>query len=123
MLTKMTKYFNHTPTDDEFLRAVVKELRAARTMYPAPNANFVSMQEEVGEVSKAVMCEAWPEVVNEAVQAVSAIIRLVTEGDVTLLEWRAYACSKSDYKDMPVAGVSEQQVYRRLATNVFTREA
>lgn len=70
------------------LEQVLKEVERARAMFPAPNACFGALVEEVGEVAKAAMYEPWVNVRVEAVQAIAMLVRLVTEGDCTLIEWR-----------------------------------
>lgn len=75
-------------TDDQFLRLVAAEVQRARDKFPGANATNAALVEEVGEVSKALMYEPWNCVVNEAVQVAAMCVRLATEGDATMKDFR-----------------------------------
>mgnify|MGYP006895928411 FL=1 len=125
----MVQYFNgkRQVTEDEFLKAVKAEVIRARLHHPAPNANLYACQEEVGEVAEAAMDEPWHTVVNEAVQACAMLIRLVTEGDATLLDWRmrhARLPTGSGPGGMPIVGISQEQLTRAYGPgNLFHRSS
>jgi len=75
-------------TDQEFVNAVLKEVASARRQFPGANATNAALVEEVGEVSKALMYEPWYAVIAEAVQVASMALRLATEGDATMMDFR-----------------------------------
>lgn len=126
----MVQYFNGTRpvTEDAFLKAVMAEVVRARLHHPAPNANLYACQEEVGEVAEAAMGEPWHTVVNEAVQACAMMVRLVVEGDATLLDWRMrharLPAGNSGPGGMPITGISQEQLARAYGPgNLFERSA
>jgi len=75
-------------TDNDFLVMVAAEVMRARAEFPGANATNAALVEEVGEVSKALMYEPWNAVVAEAVQVAAMCLRLATEGDATMKEFR-----------------------------------
>src|ERR1035441_2815122 len=75
-------------TDEEFLLAVDKEANRARELFPGDNAMYAALAEEVGEVAKALTYESWDALTKEAVQVAAMCLRLVTEGDATMREFR-----------------------------------
>ncbi len=75
-------------TDEEFVRLVLAEAQRARGLFPPPNAMMPALVEEVGEIAKALMYEPWNAVINECVQTASMALRLATEGDSTMIEFR-----------------------------------
>jgi len=79
---------NQYMTDEQFLKLVAAEVERARTKFPGCNATNAALVEEVGEVSKALMYEPWNCVVNEAVQVAAMCVRLATEGDATMADFR-----------------------------------
>lgn len=125
----MVLYFNskRQVTEEEFLKAVMAEVVRARLHHPAPNANLFACQEEVGEVAEAAMDQPWYTVVNEAVQACAMMVRLVTEGDATLLDWRMRHArlpeGGSGPGGMPTVGISTEQLTRAYGPgNLFERK-
>ena len=76
-------------TDEQFLKAVLKEVKRARKLFPQPNAINAAMVEEVGEVSKALMYEPWSAVIKEAIQVAAMALRLSIEGDPCFYDWRS----------------------------------
>lgn len=75
-------------TDEKFLQMIIDEAKRARARFPGPNAMNAALVEEVGEVSKALMYEPWNAVVAECVQVASMAMRLATEGDSTMIDFR-----------------------------------
>jgi hypothetical protein len=75
-------------TDQEFLDAVVKELKNARSKFPDSAASHAALVEEVGELSKALMYEPFNNVVAEAVQVATMALRVAVEGDSTMRHFR-----------------------------------
>ena len=75
-------------TDDEFVTAVLVEVKNARTKFPGANATNAALVEEVGEVSTALMYEPFDRVCAEAVQVACMALRLAVEGDTTFTSWR-----------------------------------
>jgi hypothetical protein len=87
-----------TKEDEEFIKRMVDMMLKARRLHPSPNINKLALDEEVGEVSKAVLEEPWENVYDEAVQAAAMCLRLAVEGDpIALSDWRA----KHRFYDMP----------------------
>lgn len=75
-------------TDEQFVTAVLAEVKRARELFPGAGATNAALVEEVGEVSKALMYEPWDAVEIEAVQVAAMACRLVTEGDSTMGQFR-----------------------------------
>ena len=72
--------------EKQILKLALIEMKRARSMYPTNDKRFGSVGEEAGELLKAVMenneGKAQPtEVLHEGIQAISAILRLIVEGD------------------------------------------
>lgn len=78
-----------TITDQDFLDRVQVEVGVARERFAGPNPNLAALTEEVGELAKALLDEPMDRVVSEAVQVASMAMRIATEGDRTLDEYRA----------------------------------
>lgn len=75
-------------TDEDFLNAVIAEVKRAREKFPGANATNAALVEEVGEVSTALMYEPFYNVVAEAIQVATMALRLAIEGDATMAEFR-----------------------------------
>lgn len=76
-------------TDERFFDMVRAELQRARAKFPAEtNPTNATLVEEVGEVSKALLCEPWENVIAESVQVAAMACRMATEGDATMVEFR-----------------------------------
>jgi hypothetical protein len=75
-------------TDKQFLAEVLAEVRRARAKFPGANATNAALVEEVGELSKALMYEPFSNVIAEAVQVATMALRLATEGDGTMDDFR-----------------------------------
>jgi hypothetical protein len=73
-----------------FLEDVLKEVVRSRGLFPAPDSNGHALQEEAGEVSKALMYEPWANVRKECVQLANMALRLTLEGDVTMFDFRRF---------------------------------
>jgi len=78
--------------DQDVFALVVEELKRARKKFPVPHFMMTAVTEEVGELARAVLHKVAPEeidpyaaddVIKEAVQAISTIVRLVVEGDTS----------------------------------------
>ena len=77
-------------TDDQVFDLVRAELVRARRKFPEPHFMMTAITEEVGELARAVLHKVAPEepdpyaaddVLKEAVQVISTVVRLVVEGD------------------------------------------
>ena len=68
--------------------AIRIELLNARSKFPDSDATNAALVEEVGELSTALMYEPFDNVVAEAVQVAAMAIRLATEGDSTMEDFR-----------------------------------
>jgi hypothetical protein len=75
-------------SDDEFLKAVVDELKQARASFPSSAASNAALVEEVGELSTALMYEPYGRVEREAIQVAAMACRIATEGDPTFAGFR-----------------------------------
>lgn len=75
-------------TDEQFLAAVLDEVKRARTKFPGANATNAALVEEVGEVSTALMYDPFYNVVAEAIQVAAMACRLAIEGDATMKDFR-----------------------------------
>lgn len=74
--------------DSEIFTRIQAELARARKKFPNPQASMTALTEEVGELAKALLDEPWDRVIEEAVQVAVMAIRVATEGDPTLDEYR-----------------------------------
>lgn len=75
-------------TVTEFLEKVQIEVGHARAKFPDADMVNAALVEEVGELSTALMCEPWTNVVAEAVQVAAMACRLATEGDQSAKTFR-----------------------------------
>lgn len=73
-----------------FLEDVLEEVVRSRKLFPSPDSNRHALQEEAGEVSKALMYEPWANVRKECVQVANMALRLTLEGDVTMFDFRRW---------------------------------
>lgn len=70
------------------LDEIVSELERARTKFPGDRVTFLAFIEEVGELAKALIEESDDRVREEAVQVAVMAMRVILDGDSTLIEWR-----------------------------------
>jgi len=64
------------------------EVRRARKKFPANDVLMVALTEEVGELARALLEESPERIYEEAIQVACVAIRIATEGDCTVDEWR-----------------------------------
>lgn len=76
------------PKVEEALRDVSCEITRARNKFPTNELLMVALAEEVGELAKALMDESPDSIYAEAIQVACVAIRIATEGDSTIEEWR-----------------------------------
>ena len=72
----------------EALYDVQNEIFRARKKFPTNDLLMVALTEEVGELAKALVDEPKDRVYEEAIQVACVAIRIATEGDSTVDEWR-----------------------------------
>lgn len=85
-----------------FLDAVRCEAMRAQGLFPGRQIKAMAMNEEVGELNKALLDEPWEAVYKEAVQSAAMAALLALKGDSSLDAWRA-----SKGLDNPTQRVSE----------------
>lgn len=73
----------------KFMAKVREELKRARGKFPSPQCSFVALTEEVGELAKALLDEPVDRIEAEAIQVAVMAIRVGTEGDPSIHEYRA----------------------------------
>lgn len=76
------------PSDSEAFEMVRDELQRARAEFPEHRNQLAALQEEVGELSKALLEHDFGDatkndVLREAIQAAAMAIRVATEGDTS----------------------------------------
>lgn len=67
---------------------ILAELHRARAKFPGDNVTTLALVEEVGELATAAFSESAANVRKEAVQVACMAMRVVLDGDVTLVDWR-----------------------------------
>ncbi|TGD78233.1 hypothetical protein [Hymenobacter wooponensis] len=82
--------------DAAVFTAIHEELARARLKFPNPQGSMTALTEEVGELAKALLDESWDRVVKEAIQVAVMAIRVATEGDPTLDEYRRQSRNSPD---------------------------
>lgn len=72
----------------EALYDVQNEVLRARQKFPDNDLLMVALTEEVGELAKALLDETPERVYAEAIQVACVALRIATEGDKSVEEWR-----------------------------------
>lgn len=72
----------------QLIEEVLAELVRARTKFPGDNVTTLALMEEVGELATATFEESAIRVRKEAVQVACMAMRVVLDGDATLVDWR-----------------------------------
>ena len=73
----------------EIFVSIGLELNRARAKFPSSECSMVALTEEVGELAKAMLDESQQRIYQEAVQVACMAIRVATEGDPSIENYRA----------------------------------